>query len=523
MQIKQDTQKRWITYGIIFAIALLMVLVISNTKALTGWGNGLLLLLRPTLLGLVLAYFCNPLFRFLERRVFLRLRPAAFRRTLALTCTYAILFAVIGAIVWLIVPQLIDSIVDFAADYNQNLSAIIEKINRHLANLNVTIERVTGLSAFFEPLKENAIQEAVSAFMENELSGMIPNIGEQLSGLVSVVADLFFAIFISIYLLASKEKRYAQVMKVRHALFGTNANATITRICTVADRTFGRFVEGKLLDCCIVGVILWVTFAIFHIPYALLLAAFIAVANFIPMVGPFIGAIPPLVILLLSNPEKVLAFLIIVILIQQIDSNIITPKIVGDNIGVSALCVLIAVVCAGSLWGVAGLLFSVPLFATVLTLIDDFTVTRLQRRGVPSGLENYYASDVIIDPTKQSHTNGNLAKKLERAAIQIQAKEEQEQPISGKERFVRNIYRFLLKHRFLNAATEIDVIRSSTHQAARAIEKDAAQQLEELRANAAEEAALEESAADAPIVEPAPEQASELFADSANNLESHNN
>jgi predicted PurR-regulated permease PerM len=521
MQIKQDTQKRWIKYGTIFAIALFAILVISKAKALTGWGEGLLLLLRPTLLGLVLAYFCNPVFRFFERRAFLRLSPPAFRRALSLICTYLILFLVVSAIVWLIVPQLIESIMAFASNYNQHLSSIIEKVNGFLASINATIEQFTGMPAFFEPLKETAIQEAVENFFKNDFSNAIPSLGEQISGLISIVADVIFAIFISVYLLASKEKRYAQVMKVRHALFSTNTNATITRICTVADHTFGRFVEGKLVDCLIVGVILWVSFATFHIPYALLLAAIIAVTNFIPMVGLFIGAVPSIIILLLTSPEQVFAFLIIVVLVQQIDNNIISPKIVGDNTGVSALCVLIALICSGALWGVVGLLFSVPLFATLLTLIDELTVSRLQKRGVPSGIENYYAADTIIDPTKHAHSNtDNLAKKLERAAIQIQAKEEQNQTITRKERFLANVYRFLLNHRFLNAATESDVIRSSARQAAKTIERDASQWLAQTDADLAEGLTPAPLSNQESTVQPASEQISEVLADSTDGVES---
>ena len=477
MEEKQRNQKNWVVIGSIFAVALLLIFIIANIEALNGWTTGLMRLLRPTLIGLVLAYLFNPIFRLFERRIFSRLRPPAFRRAISLICTYLTVLLAISAIVLLIVPQLIESILTFARNYESNLAAVVERVNGLLMAINRLIERFTGSVSFFDPLKENAIQENLGKLLNFEaLSDKIGALSQQLSNIASGVADVIFAIFISIYLLTSKEKRYAQVMKCRRALFSTKTNAVITRICTVADRTFGSFAEGKFVDCLIVGVILWVSFAIFHIPYAPLLAAFIAIANFIPMVGPFIGAIPSIITLLLTEPEKAIPFLVIVVLVQQIDSNIITPKIVGNNTGVSALCVLIAIVCTGAIWGVVGLLLSVPLFATILTLVDEFTVARLQRKGIPSGLENYYAADIIVDPAKYSHaTMDNLSRRFERAAIRVRAREEQDEQITRKDRMIWKTYQFLQKHRFFGDATEDDLARISAEQAAKAIERDAMQ------------------------------------------------
>lgn len=503
MEEKQHNQRKWAIIGSIFAGVLLLILIIANKNALSRWTDGFLRLLRPTLIGLVLAYLFNPIFRFFERKVFFRLRAPAFRRTVSMICTYLTVLLLISAIVLLIVPQLIESILEFVKEYKVKLAAVIDRINDALTAINGLIERFTGTTGFFEPLPDDAIQESLGKnFNLESLSNKFGELTQLLSAIASGLTDVIFAVFISVYMLASKEKRYAQVMKCRRALLGTKANAIITRICTVADRTFGGFVEGKLAGCLIVGIILWIAFVIFQIPYAPLLAAFIAIANFIPMVGPFIGAVPSILTILLTDPEKAIPFLIIVVLVQQIDSNIITPKIVGDNTGVSALCVLIAIVFTGALWGVVGLLLSVPIFATLLTLVDEFTVSRLQKKGVPSGLENYYADDIIVAPTQDSHAaTGSLGRKLERAAIRAKTREEQHEKITGRDRIVRRLYRFLKRHHFFSEVTEDNLTRISAEQTAKLIERDALQELVRIKEEANSAAENTDVQADVPTEE----------------------
>jgi hypothetical protein len=272
-------------------------------------------------------------------------------------------------------------------------------------------------------------------------------------------------------------------MKFRHALFSDTANARITRFCTVADRSFGGFLEGKLLDSLIIGILAYVIFSIFGIPYALLLASFIGITNVVPIIGPFIGAIPTAFILLLSAPEKVIPFLIIVIILQQIDGNIIGPNILGNNTGVSSLCVMIAIIVMGSLWGLVGMLLGVPLFATILDLTDEFTTSRLQKKGLPSGVENYYSDDSIVDPTKNAHvTTDKAVQKLERHAHRIQKKRENNEPISKRESFVLGFYNFLNRHHIIMEMTDAESARYSVEEATARVKEEADAHLKASRA-----------------------------------------
>ena len=149
----------------------------------------------------------------------------------------------------------------------------------------------------------------------------------------------------------------------------------------------------------------------------------------------------------------------------------------------------------GAIWGVVGLLLSVPLFATILTLVDELTVARLQRKGVPSGLENYYAADIIVDPAKYSHaTMDNLSRRFERAAIRVKAREKQDEQITRKDRMIWKAYQFLQKHHFFGDATEDDLTRISAEQAAKAIERDAMQDFSKIEEQTQEVGEISEAA-----------------------------
>lgn len=473
-ETKKLPQRQLWTWGIVCAISLFLIVLVSNIEALKLWFSGVLLIFRPVLLGLALAYLCNPIFRFYERKVFFRLHPPAFRRAVSMLFAYLTVFGILLAILWLILPQLADSILAFVGNYQENLDSAINTVNRHIGHLNRLLTNLTGRVGFFEYISTSNLQKLLDKFLSSDVATYVEQLKAPVSGAISLLTDVIFAIFVSIYLLASKEKRYAQVMKVRHALFDHNTNTVITNFCTVADRSFGAFIEGKLLDSLIVGVLLWALLALFGVPYAVLLAAIIAIANIIPLIGPLLGAIPASLILLLSEPGKLILFLIVVLVIQQFDYNVLSPKILGSNTGVSSLCVLIAIVTAGTVWGIPGMFFGVPLFATVLALSEATIVNRLQKKGIPSGLENYYDENAIIDPSESVHiTTDKMAQGFERHAFRIKKKLRDGEDLSRKDRAVLSIYKGLHKYRFITEMNEENQLRFTAREVIREAEKEA--------------------------------------------------
>ncbi len=454
-------KKFWIG-ACVYAILFLTFVLIANLTGINQWLRGILLLLRPIFIGLALAYLCNPFFRFFERKLLYKLHPPTLRRTLSLILTYLTVLLIIALVLLLIFPQFIESIVVFADKYDSYVNTAIEQLNHAIDAINNFTSRFLD-KPILQNVSPEGLRAKVSDFFGDQgknLMDYLKNVNikpltDVIAGAVAVLRDTLFGIFISIYLLSTKEKRYAQIMKLRRALFSDNVNATLTRLFTIADRSFGGFLEGKLVDSLIIGILTYIVISFFGIPYAILIATIVGVTNIVPVIGPFIGAIPTAFILLLSEPSKVIPFLIIILVIQQLDGNVIGPKILGDNTGVSSLCVIIAVAIVGSLWGLVGMIVGVPLFATILEMTDSFVVTRLQKKGLPSGVENYYASDTLVDPVKNAHpTTDKTARYLLKKSMRIRKKKDAGEPLCKTERFLLTIYEFLHKYHLITEMSD---------------------------------------------------------------------
>lgn len=460
---KSSLKRRFLFFIILYAVVFLAVLWISNLSQINGWMTGVIRILRPILVGLIVAYICNPFFRLFERRVFFRVQPAKLRRTLSLLFAFLSILLILGLLLLLILPQLIESIATFATHYDTYISSGIAQLNKIIDGINAWAHDYVGNEALLSHVSEEELRKSVAEFfgqdgeslMEQLQSIDLTPVVDALGETASALADLIIGIFIAIYLLSTKEKRYAQIMKLRRALLNERINTSITRICTIANRSFGGFLQGKLLDSLIVGILVYIVIALCNVPYAILIASILAVTNLIPVIGPFIGAVPSVFIILLAHPEKAILFLIIVVIIQQIDSNIIAPKILGDNTGVSPLCVLIAITIMGSLWGFIGMLLGVPLFATVLELMEIYIVERLQKKGRPSGLSNYYAPDSVVDPEKDVQSgNAKILHRLEQNYLRTSKRLDADvtAPLTKKEKFN---YRLYLAGRKLHLFPEI--------------------------------------------------------------------
>ena len=285
---------------------------------------------------------------------------------------------------------------------------------------------------------------------------------------VTLFKDFIFAIFISIYLLSTKEKRYAQIMKLTRALFSEKVNANILQFCKIANQSFGSFLEGKVVDSLIVAWIIYIAVSLFGIPYAVLIAAFVGIMNIIPIIGFLTAGVLTSFIVLLTDPAKILPFLIILLLVYQIDINIISPKILGNNTGVSSLCVIIAITVMGTIWGLIGLLLGVPLFATILILVENWTVSRLQRKGLPSGLANYYANNSQVNPIKDADAaTDRSVQNFEKRILLIRKKYEMGIALSSREKFHFQIYKLAHKYHIINDLTDEAHVRFSAEQAAK--------------------------------------------------------
>lgn len=445
--------KKWLMIvGWALAILLLFIFLIINSSAINRWLASVMRLFRPILIGLALAYLLNPVFRFFERRAFHNIHPLRLRRVLSLICSYLFLLLILALLVVLIVPQLVSSISSFIENYPDYMRSAVGRYNGLVNWLDNTLARFGASQTFLQQTSSDEINEYLGELLRdtNRLFNVVrkmvsvdtaSNVIDAIGGVIAVIADIIFSFFISLYLLSTKEQRYAQTMKLRRAIFADRTNAYITRVCTVADRSFGSFLEGKFFDSLIIGILTYVILVIFRIPYPLLNAAIIGITNIVPVIGPIFGAVPTAVIVLLTEPAKVIPFLIIVFAIQQVDGNIIGPKILGSSNGVSSLCVLIAITTMGNIWGFFGMLLSVPLFATVLDLFDTFVEDRLRARGLPSATENYYPPDSPLDPATDMQSGAEKSlRRFESKVLRLRILVARGEKVSVWNRFVMWLY-----------------------------------------------------------------------------------
>lgn len=460
-------KKKWLIGIAVYTVLLFAILLISKIGPLTAWFGAFFSLVRPIVIGLVIAYLANPFFRLFERKLFFRVRPKYFRRVLSLICTYLVFLLILALLVILIFPQLSSSIRDFLAHFEERVDDYLPSINRLIDRINEFLPRQTDGAPAVTPLTHDAVMNGMGK-LGTSLSGMVTErigftnvsrIWQFLSETAVILKNLLVGIFLSLYFLASKEKRYAQVMKARRALFSDRVNRHITHICAVADRSFGGFLRGKIIDSLIVGVLVYLACLIFRIPYPLLVAAIVGITDIVPVIGPFIGVIPTAIIILLTDPIKVIFFLLSILVIQQIDGNIIAPKILGDHTGVSSLCVMISIILMGSLFGLVGMLIGVPLFATVLELLGVFLDKRLQARGSSPDAERFYSGEIYLPDLPDSTPKEEPQKESFDEKYSRLSREAGSGDLSFMERIQLRTFRLVRKHHLYSDFSEETLTR----------------------------------------------------------------
>ena len=402
---KKRLPKRVVFFGACAVIAI-AVYCIANANSFSAVFAKLGDVLSPLVIGVVIAYLCNPFLKFYEYVIFRKLGRGNLRRGLSLLLTVLTAFAILGMVIALILPELIDSIGQLINNYEDYLNGLLGFVQSLINKLppalseRIDISDIHKFMAFLSQMfgsAEDDVSEVLTFLQSFLVDGdLIGNIWVFIQRLFNTFMDLILGIFIAFYILSSKEKRVAQIQKFRTAYFTDQQNSQITDVVKLVDRTFGGFIKGVLLDAMAVGVVTFILLSIFRISeYNLLIAAICAVTNVIPVFGPFIGAIPSGLIVLISNPEKFVWFLVLVIIIQQIDGNLLCPIIQGNNTGVSSLAVLVAITVMGGFFGLPGMIIGVPVFAVIIELCKRAIENRLRKQNKPTDTTHYYRDNAI--------------------------------------------------------------------------------------------------------------------------------
>lgn len=370
---------------IVSALSILFYLITSEVSLFKIQVGKYLSTFQPIIIGFVFAYIFNFILEFYEETLlkflsFKRLKGKGSRIT-GIILTYSTVILLLYLFLNFVLPQLISSMVGLVND----IPSYVKDISKTIADFSNQF--------YLDEEYYGILLEKWDEFVDYIIkfaTDLIPKLGNFTKTILSSIWNIILGIIVSIYLLIDKEKFLALGRKLTYSLFSQKRADRTIELIRRGDHIFGRFLTGKILDSLIIGILTFIILSIFKIPYTILVSFIVGITNIIPFFGPFIGAVPSFFIILFESPPKALWFLIIILVIQQIDGNIIGPKILGDSLGISAFWILFSLLIGGKLLGFVGLIIGVPLFVFIYSIIKDIVEARLERKGLPIETKNYY-------------------------------------------------------------------------------------------------------------------------------------
>lgn len=405
--MKHDSFKIYLHWGLtafcVIALSILFFFSLFRVDALVRSLRAAAGVLMPFVFGAVIAYLLNPLFNRIYAlllpflRKCLKKKPGAAARTAkALSTALSVLIALllVGALFSMVLPQVITSIIGLV---ESNL--LPDSIQRVTEWFDKTLRDNPGLEAAAQQVYSEAV-DTLTAWVKTDMLPQLTNLVTGLMGTLAFAKNLCIGVIIAIYILNSKRLFAAQGKKILYSLCGVRRTNFILENLRFTDRVFGGFLGGKVLDSIIIGILCFIGLSIMDMPYTMLISVVIGITNIIPFFGPFIGAVPSTLLILLINPLKALYFVIFILVLQQFDGNILGPKILGQSTGLSSFWVMFALLVGGGLFGLVGMIVGVPLFAVLYSLISGLVCRSLQRRSLPDDTLDYFELDHIDERTR---------------------------------------------------------------------------------------------------------------------------
>lgn len=355
---------------VVICVGILLYLGLTHLPQVREAIRSFLTVLSPFIYGFVIAYLLNTPTNFFEQKVYHRFRG---RRALSILTVFLLAAGIIVLLLQLVLPQVFNSIFNLMNNMSYYLNNLDQMVRDVVEHFDLAGKGLSDLMSSYNEIIRNAT-EFLQAAVPNILNfGMAVGNGV-ITGVTAVIA--------SIYMLGGKNRLVGQLKKLIFAVFPANGVSNILRVCSKANQVFVGFINGKLIDSAIIGVLCFLLSTAIRTPYAVLLSVIIGVTNVIPFFGPIFGAVPCVMILLMVDPWAALRFGILVVALQQFDGNVLGPKILGDSTGLSAIWVLVSIVVGGGLFGFPGMLLGVPTFAVLYSLMREWADTRLAQKGI---------------------------------------------------------------------------------------------------------------------------------------------
>lgn len=406
--------KKYLKWGVtaffVIAASIVFYMLLHYVNGLMGALKSLINILSPFIWGLVIAYLLKPLMMFYQRKLFdpmfkgIRHRrgkpeagPYKGSRACSVTLAEITMIFIFASLIYLILPQVynsIQSVVVSSPTYVKKLVDWAEHLLQNSPELeNYFTSAVGSITNLFNNWVQNKVLPGLDSMLQNVTSGVI--------FILKGIYNATIGIIVSVYILHNQEQFEAHSKKTLYAVFSLSAAEHIRKNLDFADKVFMGFITGKLLDSAIIGVMCYIFCVIAKMPYALLISVIVGVTNIIPFFGPFIGAVPSALLVLMVSPMKCLIFVIFIFLLQQFDGNILGPKILGSTTGINGFWVMFAIILGAGLFGFWGMLLGVPVWVIIYTWLTKGVEKKLADSSLPNDSALYVNMDYIDPATRQ--------------------------------------------------------------------------------------------------------------------------
>ena len=403
---KNDIYFKWgLTAVAVIVIALVISLIFSKLGPIATAISTIISTVSSVLYGVVMAFLMAPVYDRIGiwvGEILSSLFPKwkksdKYAKMIATLACLVILILVVFALIMMIIPELVNSItnvISYAPSGTQNLEAWLKDILNKNPNLEkLIIGNYLDISERLSDIATTTVLPNVNTYIKNLSSGVLNALG--------VVVNIIIGLMVMMYLLNMKTTLASQAKKIVYAVAGVKIGNEIVTEARYIKNMFEKFIVGKIIDSIIIGIINYVFMAIIHMPYALLISVVVGVTNVIPFFGPFIGAIPSIILLLLISPVTALQFAVWILVLQQVDGNIIGPKILGQTTGLPSFWVLFSILLFGGLFGIVGMIIAVPTWAIIYRTISRLSEHFLKKKGLEPDSKHYMDLDHIDEETKK--------------------------------------------------------------------------------------------------------------------------
>lgn len=382
-----------LTAFIVIIASISVFFLIYRYTGLTELWDKLSNILQPITIGLILAYLLNPIVKFEEKYLLpvleknMKSRKKAGKLSRGISIFGALIFVglILSILLKMVIPELYRSIERMIVDLPRQVNSFIDWASTHVDENSEIAERLEQMlkqgTKFFENWAKTEFLPQTKNILTSLTTGVI--------NVVKVLFNVIIGIIISIYVLMSKESFIGQSKKLVYAIFPPKKANVIVHTVHKSNEIFGGFISGKILDSVIIGILCFVGLSILKMPYTLLVSVIVGVTNVIPFFGPYLGAVPSAILITLVNPLYGLYFIIFILVLQQLDGNIIGPKILGDSTGLTSFWVVFAILVGGGLFGVAGMIIGVPVFAVIYYIIRNTVNYVLEKKKLPKETDAY--------------------------------------------------------------------------------------------------------------------------------------